>query len=149
MTSAIFQNFWHPLPPYRQFFSNICRQFLPIFDPYPPPNCRRRLWTAPKIIPKLLGNIFISVWVYLMYRILNLNQSSMTIISFYLCMTCYNWTWKLEWKQVILMATLLGRFAGFAHSGRELGELKLRPFLYRKILTIQFTSPIHRYFFFS
>ena len=100
-----------------------------------------------KIIPKLLGNIFISVWVYLMYWILNLNQSSMTIISFYLCMTCYNWTWKLEWKQVILMATLLGRFAGFAHSGRELGELKLRPFLYRKILNIQFTSPIHRYFF--
>ena len=40
-------------------------------------------------------------WVYLMYRILNWNQSSITIISFYLCMTCYNWTWKLEWKQVI------------------------------------------------
>ena len=57
-------------------------------------------------------------WVYLMYRILNWNQSSITIISFYLCMTCYNWTWKLEWKQVILMATLLRRFAGFAQGGK-------------------------------
>ena len=43
------QFFWifNPPPPYRQYFSNIHRQFWPIFDPSPTPNCRRRLWTAP------------------------------------------------------------------------------------------------------
>ena len=37
-----------PSPPYRQFFSTIRRQFWQIFDPFPPPNCWRRLWTDPK-----------------------------------------------------------------------------------------------------
>ena len=41
-----FWDFGHPLTPYLQFFSTICQQFCPILDPPPPPNCRRRLWTA-------------------------------------------------------------------------------------------------------
>ena len=44
---AIFPDFWHPPPPCRQFFSIICRQFWPIFDPSP--NCRRHLWTTPYV----------------------------------------------------------------------------------------------------
>ena len=47
----IFWIFWHPPPPpYRQLFSTIRQQFWPIFDPFPPPNCRRRLWTAPFLV---------------------------------------------------------------------------------------------------
>ena len=45
-TSAIFPDFWHPTPPCR-FFSTIYRQFWPIIDPSPPPNCRLRLWRDP------------------------------------------------------------------------------------------------------
>ena len=43
-----FQIFNTPLPRVGSFLLyTIRRQFGPIFDPSPPPNCRRRLWTAP------------------------------------------------------------------------------------------------------
>ena len=47
-TSAFFLDFWYTPPLCRQFLSTIRRQFWPSFYPSPPPpNCRRRLWTAP------------------------------------------------------------------------------------------------------
>ena len=45
--SAIFPDFWHPLPNIHSFFSTICQQFWPIFDTSPPTNDRRHLWMAP------------------------------------------------------------------------------------------------------
>ena len=45
--SAIFPDFWHPLPNIHRFFSTICQQFWPIFDTSPPTNDRRDLWMAP------------------------------------------------------------------------------------------------------
>ena len=46
------QQFLKPSPQYRQFFSTILWQFLPIFDSSPPTNGRRRLWTAPNFDPE-------------------------------------------------------------------------------------------------
>ena len=44
MMSAIFPDFQHPLPRVGSFLVyTIRRQFGPIFDPSPPPNCRRNL----------------------------------------------------------------------------------------------------------
>ena len=43
-----FLQFLIPTPLRRQFFTTIRQQFWPIFDPFPPPNCRRCLWTAPE-----------------------------------------------------------------------------------------------------
>ena len=43
----IFMIFDHHTPSHWQFFTTIRLQIWPIFDPFPPSNGQRRLWTAP------------------------------------------------------------------------------------------------------